>query len=89
MDDRGLGSILLEYTRLTPQQLDEALIYQRDKQMRLGEALVQLHFLHTEDVLRALSMQLGIDYLTTINPDEIPSDLIQAVPINFAASASI
>jgi general secretion pathway protein E len=84
MDDRSLGSILLEYTRLTPQQLDEALIYQRDKQMRLGEALVQLHFLHLEDILRALSVQLGIDYTTAINPDEIPNDLIQAVPINFA-----
>lgn len=84
MDDRSLGSILLEYTRLTPQQLDEALLYQKDKGMRLGESLVQLHFLHAEDILRALSIQLGIDYTTLINPDEIPNDLIQSVPINFA-----
>lgn len=84
MDDRSLGSILLEYTKLTPQQLDEALLYQKDKSIKLGESLVQLHFLHLEDILRALSIQLGMDYMSLINPDEIPNDLIQAVPINFA-----
>lgn len=84
MEDRSLGAILLEYTTLTPQQLDEALIYQRDRGARLGESLVHLKFLQPEDILKALSYQLGIDYLTSINPDEVPNDLVQAVPINYA-----
>lgn len=84
MEDRSLGAILMEYTTLAPQQLDEALVYQRDKNMRLGEALVHLRFLSQEDILHALSVQLGIDYVGDIDADEIPNDLVHAVPINFA-----
>lgn len=84
MEDRSLGNILLEYTTLSTQQLDEALIYQRDRGLRLGEALVQLRFLSHEDILRALSVQLGIDYIKEIDADSIPNDLVHAVPINFA-----
>ncbi len=84
MQDRSLGAILLEYTTLNPRQLDEALIYQKEKNIRLGEALVQLKFLPQEDILKALSYQLGIEYVTDLEHDKIPSDLIRAVPINFA-----
>lgn len=84
MDNRSLGSILLEYTRLSPQQLEEALLYHKEKSIRLGEALIQLKFLHPEDILRALSIQLGIDYVHEIISDEIPNDLVKIVPINFA-----
>ena len=84
MHSRSIGNILLEYTLLTPQQLEEALAFHRDKDMRLGEAIIQLNFLKQEDILRALSLQLGLDYLEDLNPDEVPNDLIQAVPINFA-----
>jgi general secretion pathway protein E len=84
LHSRSIGNILLEYTLLTPQQLEEALAFHRDKDMRLGEAIIQLNFLKQEDILRALSLQLGLDYLEDLNPDEVPNDLIQAVPINFA-----
>lgn len=84
MEDRSLGNILLEYTTLSTQQLDEALVYQKDRGLRLGESLVQLRFLSHEDILRALSVQLGIDYIKEIDADSIPNDLVHAVPINFA-----
>ncbi len=84
MHDRSIGNILLEYTALTPQQLDEALTFHRDKNIRLGEAVVQLSFLKEDEILKAVSFQLGLDYLDDINPDEIPNDLINAVPINFS-----
>ena len=84
MEDRSLGAILLEYTTLSPQQLDEALNFQKDKNVRLGESLVQLNFLYQEDILKALSYQLGIGYLNDLDPDSVPNDLVHAVPINFA-----
>lgn len=84
MDDRRLGNILLEYTPLTPEQLDQALIFQKDKGLRLGESLIQLNYLHLEDILRALSVQLGIDYVNDIDPDGIPNDLVQDISINYA-----
>lgn len=84
MEDKSIGQILLENTALTPQQLDEALVVQREKGFRLGEALVQLRFVRPEDILKALSIQMGIPYINEVNPEEIPTDLILQVPINFA-----
>lgn len=84
MHYKSLGQILLEYTTLTPQQLEEALVVQREKGIRLGEALVQLRFLKTEDILKALSLQAGMPYINEINANEIPPDLVHSVPINFS-----
>ncbi len=84
LDHRNLGTILLEFTKLTPAQLDEGLAFQKEKNLRLGESLTQLGYLNWEDVLRAISLQMGMDYVSEIDPDSIPSDLINTVPINFA-----
>ena len=42
MEERSLGAILLESTSLTEEQLQQGLILQREKGIKLGEALVQL-----------------------------------------------
>ncbi len=84
MEDRSLGAILLENSTLTQEQLEEGLAYQREKGVRLGEALIQLKFLRNEDILKALSIQLGIPYLNKVETDEIPSDIVAALPINYA-----
>lgn len=84
MDDRSLGNILLENTSLTEAQLEEGLMVQKEKNIKLGEALVQLRFLRNEDILKAISIQLGIPYLSVLRTDEVPLDLVRKVPINFA-----
>ncbi len=84
MEDKSLGNILLEYTSLTETQLEEGLALQHEKNIKLGEALVQLKFLRTEDILKAVSIQLGIPYLNELVTDEIPLDIVQKIPINFA-----
>jgi len=84
VEDKSLGQILLENTPLTPMQLEEALAMQREKSVKLGEALVNLRFLKNEEIIKALSIQVGIPYVNDIDPDQIPGDLIAAVPINFA-----
>jgi general secretion pathway protein E len=84
MEDKSLGAILLETTSLTEEQLEQALVAHREKGIKLGEALVQLKFLRTEDILKALSIQLGLPYENRINPDDIPSELLTGLPINYA-----
>lgn len=84
MDDRSLGNILLENTSLTEAQLEEGLMVQKEKNIKLGEALVQLRFLKNEDILKAISIQLGIPYLSVLRTDEVPLDLMRKIPINFA-----
>lgn len=84
MEDRSLGAILLESTGLTEAQLEQGLMVHREKGIKLGDALVQLKFLRSEDILKALSIQMGLPYENRINVDEIPSDLLTPLPINFA-----
>lgn len=84
MEDKSLGAVLLENTTLTQEQLEEGLAYQREKGCKLGEALIQLKILRNEDILKALSIQLGIPYLNKIEADEIPPDLVSAVSLNYA-----
>ncbi len=84
MEERSLGSILLETTTLTEEQLEQALAVQRERGAKLGEVLVQLKFLRTEDVLKALSIQLGFPYENKIDVETIPIDLIANLPINYA-----
>ncbi|HKY63233.1 MAG TPA: type II secretion system ATPase GspE [bacterium] len=84
MLDKSLGNILLENTPLTESQLEEGLLVQREKGIKLGEALVQLRFMKHDDILKAVSIQLGIPYLSKIDAESISSDAIAPVPINFA-----
>lgn len=84
MEDKSLGAILLESTSLTEEQLEQALTVHRERGIKLGDALIQLKFLRTEDILKALSVQLGFPYENKINIEDIPTDLISELPINYA-----
>lgn len=84
MEDKSLGAILLETTSLTEEQLEQALTVHREKGIKLGDAIVQLKYLRMEDILMALSIQLGLPYENKINVDAIPTDLIANIPINYA-----
>src|SRR3990167_3673123 len=84
MEERSLGAILLESTSLTEEQLQQGLILQREKGIKLGEALVQLKFLRTEDILKALSIQLGFPYESRIEVEAIDPALVEHLPINYA-----
>ncbi len=84
METRSLGAILLETSQLTEEQLEQALTLQRERKIKLGEALVQLKFLRMEDILKALSVQLGFPYENKIEVDAVSPDLIANIPINYA-----
>lgn len=84
MEDRSLGAILLDTTNLTEEQLEQALVVHRERGIKLGDALVQLKFLRSEDILRALSVQLGFPYEHAIQIEHIPHELIEPLPINYA-----
>lgn len=89
MEDRSLGQILLESTSLTEEQLEQALLIHRERGIKLGDALVQLKMLRSEDILRALSIQLGFPYESTIDPEHIPHDLLENLPINYAKNNEV
>lgn len=84
MEERSLGAILLESSSLTEDQLQQGLAVQREKGIKLGEALVQLKFLRTEDILKALSIQLGFPYESHIEVENVDPALVEHLPINYA-----
>lgn len=78
MQDKSLGNILVDQNTITEEQLQKGLLVQREKGIKLGEAL------NKEAILKAVSYQLGMPYLNTIHSESIPSDLIEDVPLHFA-----
>src|SRR3989338_1866990 len=89
MEEKSLGAILLEQTGLTEDQLQQGLVVQREKGIKLGEALVQLKFLRTEDILKALSFQLGFPYESRIDVEGVDTALVEKLPINYAKDNEI
>jgi general secretion pathway protein E len=79
-----IGEILVAEFGLARARVDEALVAQRERGGRLGEVLIALRATTEEDVLRALSRQLGAPYLDNIEVDAVEADLSQRVPIAFA-----
>ncbi|MBK7861661.1 MAG: type II secretion system ATPase GspE [Archangiaceae bacterium] len=86
---RPLGQILVQSFGLMPEKLDEALKVQAEKGGRLGEVLVSMKVVSEEDVTRAIAAQLDLPYLATISVDDIDTELVKRVPINFAKQARI
>lgn len=61
----SLGDILTQTKGLTAEQVERALNYQREHNVRFGEAAVALGFAHADDVIWALAQQFHYPYLPT------------------------
>ncbi|MFT3857431.1 MAG: polysaccharide biosynthesis tyrosine autokinase [Aquabacterium sp.] len=60
--DRSIGDIIRQTNNLTPDQVEKILGYQREHNLKFGEAAVALGFAKREDVLWALSQQFNYPY---------------------------
>src|SRR3989442_6005826 len=69
---RRLGEILVQERLTTPDVVEQALARAKTTGERVGEALVELGAVKSEDVLRALAEQQNLGYLSR---DELPSPL--------------
>ena len=90
MRTKRLGDMLIELGLLTNDQLKQALEFQAKEKDRLGTTLVKHNFITEHQLIDALRMQLGIDYIdltkTDITPEMssyVPKNL--ADPLNFMA----
>ena len=69
---RRLGEIMVHERLTTPEVVDQALARAKTTGERVGEALVAMGAVQTEDVLRALARQQNLAYMSR---DELPSPL--------------
>ena len=85
---KRIGELLLQYTSLTQDQLDEALNIQKEENLLLGEILLSKNFIHPHDITKVICHQIDIPYLTELKVDEIDPNLVMDISINYSKHSS-
>jgi type IV pilus assembly protein PilB len=83
-----IGELLLKERRITPEQLQEALAYQKGQGGKLGTALVKLGFVRDEDITALLSKQYGVPSIN-LSQFEIDPAIIKLIPVETAQKYQI
>jgi type IV pilus assembly protein PilB len=83
-----IGELLLKEKRITPEQLQDALNYQRTTGGKLGANLVKLGFVKDDDITALLSKQYGVPSIA-LNQFEIDPAVIKLVPAETARKYQI
>jgi len=81
---RDLGEILLRTTSLTEEQLEEARLAQAEEGGRLADHLLASGHVTPDQLLGALSEQLGLPVRSQIHAADVDETLVERVPIAFA-----
>lgn len=76
-----IGELLLKNGIITEEQLNKALQLQKKKKKRLGEILIELDYLTSEDLIWMLSEQADIPFVE-IHPEMLDKELINTFPDN-------
>ncbi len=80
-----LGELLVGQCKVAPESIERALAKQREEGGLLGEVLVRLKLCDEDQLAMALALQSEMHYLKDLpKADEIPVELIDKLPINFA-----
>jgi len=90
---RRFGRVLTKLGKVTREQVHEALALQKTRKAKggkglIGEYLVELGYITTDDILEALAGQAGMP-LVHVAPDEIPDSAIEALPAETAQTYQI
>ncbi len=83
-----IGELLLKERRITPEQLQEALTYQKAHGGKLGTALVKLGFVRDDDITGLLSKQYGVPSINLAQFD-IDQTVVKLIPLETAQKYQI
>src|SRR5215212_12190365 len=83
-----IGELLLKEERITPEQLQEALNYQRQNGGKLGFNLIKLGYVKDEEITALLSKQYGVPSIA-LGQFEIDPGVIKLVPAETAQKYQI
>ncbi len=78
--NKQLGEILVERGVLSRAKLEEVLVFQKEKGILFGEALVAMKLGTEEDVVQALTCQYGFPYLPLANYEIAPEVVATVSP---------
>jgi len=83
-----LGELLLKENMITPQQLQEALAYQKRSGGKLGKAFVSLGYVRDEEITSLLSRQYGVPSIN-LEHFEVDPGIIKIIPAETARKYQI
>ena len=83
-----IGELLLKEKRITPEQLQEALNYQRQNGGKLGYNLIKLGYVKDEEITALLSKQYGVPSIA-LTQFEIDPAVVKLVPADTAQKYQI
>ena len=86
--NKPLGEILVERGVISRAKLEQVLVFQKEKGLLFGEALVEMKLATEEDVVQALTCQYGFPYLPLANY-EIAPEVVATVPLNICKQYSV
>jgi len=84
MEENYVAEILVRRGVLNEETLQKAAGIARERGARLRDVLIATAMTEEAAVVKALADELSLPMVKEIRPDEIPGDLIELVPINFA-----
>ncbi len=84
-----LGEILLKHTSLKSEQLEAALAEQKVNGGLLGEILLKNGFILPHEIMKALCIQLGMNFTEDLRSNDIDPNLVANIPINYAKSKEV
>jgi type IV pilus assembly protein PilB len=83
-----IGELLLKEKRITPEQLQEALNYQRQHGGKLGFNLIKLGYVKDEEITALLSKQYGVPSIA-LGQFEVDAAVVKLVPADTAQKYQI
>lgn len=85
--DSTIGEIIRRQNKLTPEQVEQIVLFQRERGVKFGEAAVALNFASERDVLWALSQQFHYPYAANGEQDFSEELVVAANPFGPQAEA--
>lgn len=85
--ERSIGEIISEANKLSTDQIEQILAYQKDNGVRFGEAAVSLGLANADDVLWALAQQFHYPYASEGKNSLHPELVVGAAPFTVQAEA--
>jgi general secretion pathway protein E len=80
---KRISLILAETCGLSEEAHKEALKIQEERGGRIGEILIQQKAITEADLLRALGMQFGLEYVESLPTEDLDTGFAEHVPIHF------
>ncbi len=84
MEQNYIGEILIRRGLIVPERMEEAVRVAEERRASLMDVLTATHAVDEVAAARALAEEAGLPFLSELKAEQVPVDLIERTPINFA-----